>query len=163
MNYKEMYEQIKLNSLNESKVIKTNKKRIISSKNLVLIMLMFYIFNLNGYNLNKADNYVENSEINYNVSDIIINNTTNIFEEMEKSGVTFSQNLTFEDYKKIESLNEKDLFSYYSCLGKIECEKVIVALGYNGWDDFLKKNNLETINNWISYEHTNIINSGKKR
>ncbi len=46
-----------------------------------------------------------------------------------------------EDYKRIESLNEINLIGYYRLLGYEECEKVVQALGYEGWDDFLTKKN----------------------
>lgn len=44
------------------------------------------------------------------------------------------------DYSKIEDLSEKDLFGMLAYLGKEESEKVVQALGYTGWDNYLSMN-----------------------
>lgn len=42
-----------------------------------------------------------------------------------------------EVYKSLKDLDESDLIGYYSILKKNESEKIIIALGYEGWDDYL--------------------------
>ena len=48
---------------------------------------------------------------------------------------------TVDDYKNMKYLSENDLIGYYNVLGEEESEKVVQALGYDGWDDYLTKNN----------------------
>lgn len=163
MDYKEMYNQIKLNSLKKTKILKTNKKAKILSKTLILFIIQFYILNLYTIDTENTIKYDEIPDSNYSVSSIIVDNTVNIFEEMANSGIEYSDNLTPEDYKKIKTLDEKDLYSYYNCLGKVETEKVIIALGYDNWEDFLEKNNFKTIKSWVAYNHSKMLNNVKKR
>lgn len=44
------------------------------------------------------------------------------------------------DYSKIEDLSEKDLFGMLAYLGAEESEKVVQALGYTGWNNYLSMN-----------------------
>lgn len=44
------------------------------------------------------------------------------------------------DYSKIENLSEDDLYGMFKYLGTSESEKVVQALGYTGWDNYLSMN-----------------------
>lgn len=163
MNFEKIIKEVKSNSLKETKVIKTGNKKVVIKRTLALITLIFTTFSLyscgqNVYNENNNDN------LEYSISDLVIENTSDLYEKMRQSGITFSKDLTPYDYKKIEGLDENDLYSCYIRFGESESEKAVIALGYDGWDDFLKKNNFETMKSWVAYEQYKIISStGKKR
>lgn len=64
-------------------------------------------------------------------------------EIFSENGMSFYQpNHTIEQYTEIKDyLTEDDVIIYYDKLGIDECNKILVVLGYDDFDDFLIKNN----------------------
>ena len=85
-----------------------------------------------------------------------------IYEDLEKYGILGKENVTPEDYRRIEGLNEEQLIYYYSTYGKDASEKVVQALGYEEWDEFLQKKGYinqkgePDISEWVYEEYQKI-------
>lgn len=108
----------------------------------------------NNYNNNNMNNYnvietTRNYDYDYNeivVNDLMKEISSDVRFKMVLSDVDMSENYennTVEDYKKVMDLEKEDLIGFYylTSMSDIETEKVIQALGYEDWNDFLIKNN----------------------
>ena len=58
---------------------------------------------------------------------------------LKENGVDIAKSNEVSTYAKISELREDDLIGYYKLLGEKETEKILQALGYEGWNDFLTK------------------------
>lgn len=113
------------------------KTKEISKKVLAAILVVVMAVSLSacGPSRDYVDGYAQLELDVYSVS-----------QELENYGIEYTYNEdkeknTIETYEQIESLSEEQLLAYYTLLGENECEKVVMALGYEGWDDYLTKNN----------------------
>lgn len=63
----------------------------------------------------------------------------------------------FNNYDKLENVTEDDIYGFYCYFGREETEKVVQALGYTGWDNFLSMNGYydesgnPSIEVWLNY------------
>ena len=138
----EIIEKIKTNSIgNEKKEkLKAGFKKISKKAAATLVvMLMVVSFaackKVDRIDRVSLDNYIASlarrAEVDLIIYDI------DYFDYDTKEPISNS----VEDFKKIKTLSEDNLIGYYEFLGYEECEKVVQALGYEGWDDFLTKKN----------------------
>lgn len=135
-----MLEICKSNSIGKDKVTKLKyTKRKIAAAVLTAAIASFSVVGLTG--CSTADIFAP-QEISQQLS---------VYETMAYNEMTYYNipyysstgeeiNNDVSDYKKIENLSEENLIGYYYALGEKECEKVVQALGYNDWNDFLIKN-----------------------
>lgn len=59
---------------------------------------------------------------------------------MKKYGLDPAESNRIEDYRKIKELNNKTLIGFHAMLSNKEFEKVVKAMGYDSFDDFLIEN-----------------------
>lgn len=90
---------------------------------------------------------------NPNINQLAVNNYNSIYiseaqQELEKYNIKYYDestgmliNHSIEEYAQIKTLNENTLIGYYELLGYDECEKIVQALGYNNWNDYLLQKN----------------------
>ena len=153
---KEIYDNLKKNSICNDR-IKMNLKKIvipsILSLSTIFVSLSLYIDhqknnymdnNITQYESGRTYNYtyiqsVVDNLISYEISNVRMKLVTNNID----TGNGINLNNSVEDYKTIHDLNKKDLYGFYELVqrNEIETEKVIKALGYNDWKDFLIKEN----------------------
>ncbi|MBR6690863.1 MAG: hypothetical protein IKL65_05980 [Bacilli bacterium] len=158
MENKELLEKIKKNSIGENKRDKyiTTTKKISKALISTLFAVVFSVSMIACSNVNKNFDYesVESSFQEYNqnkeidmslVDQYLIAYRSRVYEYIVSSGIDNESiregTTTIEDYKAVLDLSEDDLVFYYNLLGKQECEKVVQALGYKNWNDFLTRNN----------------------
>ena len=136
MNIQELYNKTQENSLKNSKIIKKTTKKQITKQMIIAIITISSALSMCACQSN--DMY-----LNYNTT----LERDEAYQTLTEYGIqVYNENDDYvshsvEDYKKIEGLNEVDLLGYYSLLGMNESEKVVQALGYENWNDFLIKNN----------------------
>ena len=147
---KEDIEKIKNNSIGTEKKSKLVKYKKIIKKSILLSMITLLLIvcvcicknNFINLNIEQEESISSTYEkLDYNeIGTYILYTNDFIFEDLEKYGILGKENVTPEDYKRIEGLNEDQLIYYYITYGKDASEKVVQALGYQEWDDFLQKN-----------------------
>lgn len=126
----------KLSIIDSVNILKFNKKTI-SKKSLIAILTI--VTSISFCACNKNDIGMNNYSLN---------NVTEAQQVLEDNNIDYYNYETGEyvsnsvdDYKKIKDLSDENLIGYYELLGKNESEKVVKALGYASWDDYLIKNN----------------------
>lgn len=136
MKISEYYEAIKARSLQQHKV-SAGRKITAAKTSIITIISLVATLSLCA---------CQNDQLALNNNTIVA--TDSAYETLCEYGIEIYDSNTntyvsnsVDDYRKIKDLNESDLLGYYELLGMDESEKVVQALGYASWDDFLLKNN----------------------
>lgn len=155
-DYNKILENSKKNSVGLNK-----KEKLVKSTKKISVALLFSLVSFTSVislcscgNTNYSERQeevvvaYEKDEIKYRMgSEYSIDKLMNVHEYLKKynipyelDGSGYDGENNVEDYKRIVELCEEDLIGYYDILGEKESEKVVQALGYEGWDDYLEKN-----------------------
>lgn len=154
-----MIKNIRKESNDNSDRVKTEKKKpqknTIKKSILILFMVMIIVLSataclkLNNQEISNKDadsesdedySFLYGTDFEYDLHVSAINSKVSRY--LYLNNIEYPYDIyTVEDYKKIEELSEEDLIGYYHKLGEEESEKVVQALGYDGWDDYLIKHN----------------------
>lgn len=139
--YKLNLEEAKKNSIGTKKEeLRVGVKKI--TKNFfILLTIMFLSISLCACNTNKYSQSVIKSYLHSkSISAMEVLRANDCLGEDEQIltlDVETYQKLLNEDIRIYES----DLIGYYELLGEKESEKIVIALGYEGWNDYLIKHN----------------------
>lgn len=191
IKYKENYERMKQNSIGSDKKCQDKRKKVILNSSIAAIILTFTLTCFAGVNMinNKIQNKIDelkeyqsetqitaisDSEyiLGYKVlylkmyakscaNNLLLEHN---FKALETKNGRRTYNYIAEDYRKIEELNEEYIYGFYNLTDKQTLEEVCIALGYEGFKDYLIKNNYvtedgkEDIINWEKDNLNSIAN-----
>lgn len=149
-----IYENFKKNSIGENQVQKVSdiKKKKVVIKSLALLLSIFLV--VSGCALDLFKNFKPSAgqtKDHFTYDDTVVCNNLFIYiddlnSRMYLAGLNPEENHTVEEYKKL-TLTDQDVFSRYLYIGEDKTENIIKALGYNGWNDYLIKQNCVDENN----------------
>ena len=137
MNIQELYSKIKEKSLIMQKNRLKPYKKTITKQSLITILALASTISLCACQTDQLTLNNNTSIVKDQAYETWYEYGIKVYDSKAEEYVSNS----VEDYKRIENLSEDDLLGYYALLGMNESEKVVQALGYEGWDDFLIKNN----------------------
>lgn len=159
---KEIFEDLKNNSIGKEgiRLINIKSKGVRIAGTILSLMLIFSTMcscvkqqnNIFDEPVNVESN-ISNRTYYYNyddnvVEELLYNETFRVREVLVFSNedISLKDNKicnTVEEYKAAEALKDTDLIGFYEMVNKdeVETEKVIQALGYKNWDDYLISNN----------------------
>jgi len=160
VNYEELLEKSKANSIGANKknelvsTIKVISKKSLSVMIIVALGVSLCACNKMSYTLPEndiSDIPAQEYQISSSDYDFIYKDISSIKSEKisnaraqliiakinycDKNGRILANDIS--TYKNIKRLNEDDLIGYYIILKKDESEKLLILLGYKGWDDYL--------------------------
>lgn len=138
MNIVEIYNNCKQKSINKDvNKLKINKQKITKNSLIAIITIA------TSMSFCACSNKNDIAMHNYTLTNILEAQQTlednNLMYYDSETGENIGHSI--EEYKQIKDLNDDNLLGYYELLGKDETEKIIKALGYSDWDDYLIKNN----------------------
>lgn len=174
-----IYDNLKKNSIGENEIHKVRevKRRKILVKTTIPLIAAFTIISLSGCGLLHNDRIVNGVKYEFNYDSMTVSNLTHLYTDDAKAKMRLANldpNIphTIEEYKTVD-LNDDDIFGMYlyTQYDKAEIEKAIKSLGYNGWNDYLIKQNCVNEKNegdiylWkeLHYQklYDNVIKKGK--
>ena len=130
MDYDEMVEKAKKNSIGSEKKekLKLKIKKVASTAVIVMVALATAVCTTG------CAKYDRQTALYYNL----------VYKEeaeaiMHSYGLNTLEHYDYEVYKNMPEISEENISGFYQLLGKTESEKAVRALGYDGWDDYLIK------------------------
>lgn len=148
----------------KGETIKVNKKKLkqLAIKAAVSVIVLIAIFKMGAAAVEKIDHALDVRRIS-------------TYQAMEANSILAENDLhvvPFEgewnnNYCQIKDLSEQDLYGFVKYCGYAEAEKVLGALGYESWNNYLSmkgyfdKDGKPSRLVWENYEETRLINEEK--
>lgn len=152
------YVKIKYNG----EVIKLSKKKMknLALKSAIVVISLTALMKIGPSVYEKIDYALDVKE----VSNTKAEEARDLLIKYDLNDEPKYDNLWFNDYSKITELSTDDLYGFYQYFGYSETEKVLGALGYNSWYNYLSKNGYydnqgyPSVEVWENYEESDLVN-----
>ena len=93
----------------------------------------------NSISISETSDQIPDVDLDFDLYIASINKRVDQYLYINNMDYT-NREYTVEEYKSMKYLSEDDLIGYYNILGVKESEKVVQALGYKDWNDYLISN-----------------------